>query len=84
VHGLFFPCVQDLTDIKVITERSKLPVNVMCIPGLPDFKALQLAGVKRISMGPFAYTMVYQKLEEAAQEIVSEGSFGKLFGLTKV
>jgi 2-methylisocitrate lyase-like PEP mutase family enzyme len=79
VHGLFFPCVKDLADIKAITSQSRLPVNVMCIPGLPDFKALQLAGVKRISMGPFAYNMIYQKLEEVAQEILSDGSFDKLF-----
>jgi 2-methylisocitrate lyase-like PEP mutase family enzyme len=79
VHGLFFPCITKIADIEKVTAQSTLPVNVMCIPGLPDFKHLQKAGVKRISMGPFLHKSIYQKMEALVGEIVTEGSFEHLF-----
>jgi len=78
-HGLFFPCIKDIADIAQVTGRSKLPVNVMCIPGLPDFKSLQQAGVKRISMGPFLNMNVYQYMKTALERINTEGNFNSLF-----
>jgi 2-methylisocitrate lyase-like PEP mutase family enzyme len=78
-HGLFFPCIKELDDIAKVTSRSKLPVNVMCIPGLPDFKSLQSAGVKRISMGPFLNMNVYQKLGTATDQILTDENFTSLF-----
>lgn len=63
VHGLFLPCITRLTDIEKVTRRSTLPVNVMCMPDLPDFSQLRQAGVKRISMGPFLQMNVNKGLE---------------------
>ncbi|GAA3934662.1 isocitrate lyase/phosphoenolpyruvate mutase family protein [Chitinophaga oryziterrae] len=79
VHGLFLPCIAKVADIEKVTAHSLLPVNVMCIPGLPDFKHLQKAGVKRISMGPFLHKNIYQKMNDLAGEIVTTGSFEHLF-----
>ncbi|MHA4809019.1 isocitrate lyase/PEP mutase family protein [Flavitalea flava] len=79
VHGLFFPCITGLTDIEKITKRSILPVNVMCMTGLPDFAQLQQAGVKRISMGPFLHTGLYKVMENTVGDIVATGSFAGLF-----
>ncbi|WP_426581100.1 isocitrate lyase/PEP mutase family protein [Mucilaginibacter sp. R-33] len=79
VHGLFFPCITQTTDIEQITALSRLPVSVMCIPGLPDFKALQNAGVKRISAGPFLNMNIYQSLENLIEKIAAENSFAALF-----
>lgn len=79
VHGLFFPCVTNISDIEKITERSKLPVNVMCMPNLPNFEQLQNAGVKRISVGPFLNMNIYKGLENSIEKIVTEGSFSSLF-----
>jgi len=79
VHGLFFPCITKITDIERITEESKLPINVMCMPDLPDFKQLQEAGVKRISMGPFLNHHIYQGMGTMAEKIMAEGSFASLF-----
>ena len=79
VHGLFLPCIKNIDDIAKATGHSKLPVNVMCIPGLPDFKSLQSAGVKRISMGPFLNLNAYQKLGTATDKILTDGSFNSLF-----
>jgi 2-methylisocitrate lyase-like PEP mutase family enzyme len=79
VHGLFLPCITRMADIEKVTTHSMLPINVMCMPGLPDFKHLQQVGVKRISMGPFLYNSIYQKMEESVKEIVTKGSFEYLF-----
>lgn len=79
VHGLFFPCITKITDIANITAHTTLPVNVMCMPGLPGFRELQQAGVRRISMGPFLYKKLYQNMATAVETIVTENSFASLF-----
>ncbi|PSL25410.1 isocitrate lyase/PEP mutase family protein [Chitinophaga ginsengisoli] len=79
VHGLFFPCVNKIADITQLTAASKLPVNVMCIPGLPSFDDLQKAGVKRVSDGPFLNMHIYKALEDTIAKIRSEDSFASLF-----
>lgn len=78
-HGLFFPCITQIADIEKITALSSLPVSVMCMPNLPDFKALQNAGVKRISSGNFLNSIIYQGLESKVEKIVAENSFASLF-----
>jgi 2-methylisocitrate lyase-like PEP mutase family enzyme len=79
IHGLFFPCITGLSDIQAITKVSTLPVNVMCMPNLPDFKQLQEAGVKRISLGNFVNQSVYSYLENSVKTIVKDGNFKSLF-----
>jgi len=79
VHGLFFPCVVDLPDIKALTQTTHLPINVMCMPNLASFKDLKQAGVSRISIGPFLFNKVYQGLETSIMEINTDGSFKSLF-----
>lgn len=79
VHGLFFPCINKIGEIKQITAASKLPVNVMCIPELPSFDDLQKAGVKRVSDGPFLNMHIYKELEDTISKIRSEDSFASLF-----
>ena len=46
-------------DIAEAISNTKLPLNVMCIPGLPDFETLNKLGVKRVSMGPFLFNKIY-------------------------
>jgi 2-methylisocitrate lyase-like PEP mutase family enzyme len=79
VHGLFFPCITRISDIKKITAVSKLPVNVMCMPDLPSFDELQKAGVRRVSDGPFLNTHIYKVLDDAMSRINAENSFASLF-----
>lgn len=79
VHGLFFPCITNIEDIRKVTENSKLPINVMCMPGLPDFKQLKEAGVKRISMGGFLNKKTYQLLQIELETILKNQSFDNVF-----
>lgn len=79
VHSIFLPCITAVDDIKAAVAATQLPVSVLCMPGLPDFNTLQSLGVKRISMGNFVHGILYKKLEEMGQSIISEGSFAGLF-----
>jgi len=79
VQGLFFPCITNLSDIKMLAQNSKLPLSVMCMPGLPDFKQLQEAGVKRISMGNFLNHSIYNQLDKNVATIIEQGKFASLF-----
>jgi 2-methylisocitrate lyase-like PEP mutase family enzyme len=78
-HGLFFPCITKIAEIQKITSSTKLPVNVMCMPDLPDFESLKKAGVKRISMGNFLNKRIYQDLEKYLIRTTESGNFHHLF-----
>jgi len=70
--GIFVPCITDPTDIRQVVSATSLPVNVMAIPGLPDLPALQALGVRRISMGPFLFTKVYEQAAAVAKKVYTE------------
>ncbi|MFZ6008951.1 MAG: isocitrate lyase/PEP mutase family protein [Bacteroidota bacterium] len=79
IHGFFLPCITDVEDIKAVVKSTGLPVNVMCMPGLPDFDVLQSLNVKRISMGNFVNGAVYKMMENISRSIVENKSFAGLF-----
>jgi len=70
--GIFLPCISNEDDIREAVKATKLPVNVMVIPGLPDLDTLEQLGVKRVSMGPFLYNKVYETAAVLAQQITKE------------
>jgi 2-methylisocitrate lyase-like PEP mutase family enzyme len=79
-RGIFVPCITDRNDIKEVVGATTLPVNVMCMPGLPDFDELKALGVKRISTGPFVSVYADKKAEDAVVAISKAGNFSGLFG----
>ena len=79
VNGIFVPCITNKTDIKEVVNATNLPVNVMCMPALPDFEELKLLGVKRISMGPFVNSYINKKTEDVASAILQDNNFSCLF-----
>jgi len=78
-NGLFVPCIEREEDIKVLIERTDLPLNVMCMPNLPNFEVLKNLGVKRISMGNFVCNNLSKVLEGELKAIQSNNSFESLF-----
>lgn len=77
--GIFTPCIEQVSDIKTIIESTDLPINVMCMPNLPDFKTLANLGVKRISMGNFLFEQMYRQLERTTQSVLEQESFQVVF-----
>jgi 2-methylisocitrate lyase-like PEP mutase family enzyme len=76
--GIFLPCITKESDIATIVLQTKLPLNVMCMPELPNFDTLEKLGVKRISMGNFLNFYVYSALENVTAKILSDQSFNAL------
>jgi 2-methylisocitrate lyase-like PEP mutase family enzyme len=77
--GIFLPCIIAEDDIADAVRATKLPVNVMCIPGLPGFDTLNRLGVKRVSMGPFLFNKTYELAGKLAKEVMNDRSFSPLF-----
>ncbi len=78
-NGIFVPCISAKTDINQVVKATRLPVNVMTMPNLPDFSELTGLGVKRISMGPFLYNNLMNNFEKTISTILQDQSFGCLF-----
>lgn len=78
-HGLFVPCIVKEEDIKAVVDEIDLPLNVMCMPNLPDFPTLEKLGVKRISMGGFAHEKISKFLEKELRDLLHTKSFQNLF-----
>ena len=77
--GIFVPGITADRDIQQVVSATPLPVNVMCMPIMPDFKTLGSLGVKRISMGPFLQNLIHSKTEDAAKVVVQQQNFSSLF-----
>lgn len=77
--GIFVPCIETASDIKEIVNATRLPVNVMCMPNLPDFQTLNELGVKRISMGNFLFDKMYANAKSVTQNVLLEQSFTPIF-----
>lgn len=78
-NGIFIPCLEKESEIREIMKNTSLPMNIMCMPGLQNFKKLQELGVKRISMGNFLYDNMYKKLESDLMNIKKNDSFESIF-----
>jgi 2-methylisocitrate lyase-like PEP mutase family enzyme len=76
--GIFVPCIADAADIRAVTGATTLPINVMCVPALPDFKTLGELGVRRISMGPFLFNRVYKEMGALARAVLNSKSFSPI------
>lgn len=77
--GIFLPGISAEADIAEAVNNTTLPINVMCIPGLPDFELLQTLGVKRVSMGPFLFNRLYDGIPALTHSITSTNNFSPLF-----
>jgi 2-methylisocitrate lyase-like PEP mutase family enzyme len=77
--GIFVPCITNRDDIKAVVDSTPLPVNVMCMPDLPDFKTLASLGVKRISMGGFFFNKIYDNAAKLAKTIHHDNNFTSIF-----
>ena len=77
--GIFVPCVEQISDIEEIVNCTQLPINVMCMPNLPDFETLNNLGVKRISMGNFIFDNMYSQFKSKTEEVLNRKSFKLIF-----
>ncbi|HEY6549779.1 MAG TPA: isocitrate lyase/phosphoenolpyruvate mutase family protein [Solirubrobacterales bacterium] len=75
---LYAPGLRSLEDIRQVVSSVDLPVNVLAFPGVPSVPELAAAGVRRVSVGgSFAFAALGATVE-AAQELLSKGTYGYL------
>ena len=77
--GVFIPCAEKKNDIKTIVDSTNLPINVMCMPNLPNFEILTELGVKRISMGNFLFDKMYDEFRQTTKAVIDQQSFNSIF-----
>ena len=64
--GFFVPRLSDPQQIERIVKDVPLPLNVIAFPGAPDKNIWAMAGVARISHGPFPHRALMATLTEMA------------------
>lgn len=77
--GIFIPGIETEQDILTVRTSTELPLNVMCMPELPNFNVLADLGVKRISMGNFIFDKVSNQLENTLSSVLTKQSFSPVF-----
>lgn len=77
--GLFAPGITAPAEIGEVAGTIPCALNVMCMPGLPDFATLAQLGVRRISMGNFVHGAALRQLRATLDTIRSQQSFASLF-----
>lgn len=77
--AIFLPFINKEEDITDAVANTSLPVNVMCMPGLPDFDTLYKLGVKRVSLGPFLFKSTYTTTEKLSKQMITDRNFSSLF-----
>jgi 2-methylisocitrate lyase-like PEP mutase family enzyme len=78
-NGIFIPCITEEDDISTMVKSTHLPVNVMCMPKLPNFHRLKALGVKRISMGNFIFDHMMANVDSLLSEIIEQQTFESIF-----
>ena len=77
--GLFIPGLTQPDDIQCILEELHIPLNLMSLPNLTELEPLQQLGVKRFSMGNFAYAASHAHLQSLLNQVYTQQSFKCLF-----
>ena len=72
--GIFLPCICEEEDIAAAVGATKLPLNVMCVPGLPGFNTLNKLGVKRVSLGTFLFNKLYGNIAALSMAMLQDKS----------
>lgn len=67
----FYPIVlKEKKSIKTIMNEVSLPVNILMIPGIPDFSTLKEIGLARISLGPGFLKYAFNSMKNIAEKLL--------------
>ncbi|MFK8058351.1 MAG: isocitrate lyase/phosphoenolpyruvate mutase family protein [Saprospiraceae bacterium] len=77
--GIFVPYIATEADITSVVECTKLPINILANPSLPDIEGLTELGVRRISMGNKPFDQMCSTYQAGIARINTEQSLTSLF-----
>lgn len=68
---LFPPALKNEDDLKQLIDSLRCPVNVLAMPGIPDFKTLRDIGIARLSLGPGFLKIAIKAMKTIAMKLKS-------------
>lgn len=67
----FYPIFLKTKDeMEAVVKAVALPVNILLLPGIPDFDTLQQAGVARLSLGPGFLKIAINAMKNTAEKLL--------------
>jgi 2-methylisocitrate lyase-like PEP mutase family enzyme len=69
--GLYPIFLKDKNAISSIVKEVDLPVNILLLPGIPDFNELKEIGVRRLSLGPGFLKVAVNAMKQVAQRLLN-------------
>lgn len=58
--------------IETLVKELQLPINLLALPGIPDFDTLKKIGVARVSLGPGFLKIAIQAMKKLAESLKNE------------
>lgn len=68
-NGFFPIALRDKDVIQKLVSQLKLPINLLAIAGIPDFKTLKEIGVTRVSLGPAFLKIAIKAMKTLSTEL---------------
>ena len=62
--------MKEKESIKTIIKEVSLPVNILMLPGIPDFSTLKEIGLARISLGPGFLKYAINSMKNIAEKLL--------------
>jgi 2-methylisocitrate lyase-like PEP mutase family enzyme len=77
--GLFVPGVATESDIRAIASGTRLPLNVLVLPGMARVADLVRWGVRRVSVGTGVASAALATVRAVARELIDHGTYDSMF-----
>ena len=67
----FYPIsIKEKEKLEIIIKEVGLPVNVLLLPGIPDFETLKAIGIARVSLGPGFLKTAINAMKNIAEKLL--------------
>ncbi|HEY0434968.1 MAG TPA: isocitrate lyase/phosphoenolpyruvate mutase family protein [Chitinophagaceae bacterium] len=66
--------------IELLVESSRIPINVLAMPGLPDLSKLKALGIARVSLGPGFLKIAVRAMRDLAIQLKSNKGLDEIAG----
>jgi 2-methylisocitrate lyase-like PEP mutase family enzyme len=77
--GVFVPAVTTEGDIRAIAGATRLPLNVLVMPGMAPVAELARWGVRRVSVGTAVASAALATVRAVAHELLEHGTYDAMF-----
>lgn len=77
----FYPILmKEKAGIEMLIKEISLPMNILMIPGIPDFSTLKEMGVARISLGPGFLKTAINSMKNVAEKLLKHEGMEEITG----